>query len=557
MVNALYDRIRVQTDTQRAVTTAFKLDQSYMADFIQDICQSSQQITLLVDEFYFTSQSAHRMEATYLKHLAATLATAIQSKQYLPQEDIHRALTKIFVKLEATFNHYDDNVNQQHVSTLTSTSSSSSSSSTSSTSSFSTSSSGFTQANSINTSSSTLYTATTTTTTSDTANTLHQKIDNTIEKLSRQLKQKQELLRVMEIQSNTHEELARQRERSASLVLELERSRSKRQLIATNQEKDMTMLRDQLMQETLRRQSLQDRVTSLEHTLKSKESELNKLKNQPLVIEKEETHASCQLQIKQLQQELKDKEKKEEEEEEKKKGNLSLQQQTNAVEQRSVQLQRTIKYYSEKERIRTCQEKDILGQCQNIMNIEYTNCEKAVASTIAYLTGRQQAHHIITNDPSDSNQLQQKMLQLQKEFNQAKHIFTTRESAFILQSASTEAELERILKEYDRLTRNIVDFNNERKKFEEEISVLHQDKQLLEKRVCDDKVSTIKESSLRKEFRSLMASVKDKHKKAILQELEKQRQLEQELRNIKSDVEIKRWEKVDVAVQTHYFDIVA
>ena len=42
-----------------------------------------------------------------------------------------------------------------------------------------------------------------------------------------------------------------------------------------------------------------------------------------------------------------------------------------------------------------------------------------------------------------------------------------------------------------------------------------------------------------------------------LQELEKQRQLEQELRNIKSDVEIKRWEKVDVAVQTHYFDIAA
>lgn len=558
MVNALYDRIRVQTDTQRAVTTAFKLDQSSMADFIQDICQSSQQITLLVDEFYFTSQSAHRTEATYLQHLAATLATAIQSKQYLPQEDIHRALTKIFVKLEATFNHYDDNVHQQHVSTFSSSSSSSSSSSTSSTSSFSTSSSGFTQTNSINTSSSTLYTATTTTTTSDTANTLHQKIDNTIEKLSRQLKQKQELLRVMEIQSNTHEELARQRERSASLVLELERSRSKRQLIAKNQEKDMTMLRDQLMQETLRRQSLQDRVTSLEHTLKSKESELNKLKNQPLVIKKEETHDSCQFQIKQLQQELKDKEKKEEEEEEKKKENLSLQQKTNAVEQRGVELQQIIKDYSEKERIRTFQEKNILDQCQNVMNIEYTSCEKAVASTIAYLTERQQAHHIITNVPtSDSKQLQQQMLQLQKEFNQAKHTFTTRESAFILQSASTEAELERILKEYDRLTRNIVDFNNERKKFEEEISVLHQDKQLLEKRVCDDKVSTIKESSLRKEFRSLMASVKDKHKKAILQELEKQRQLEQELRDIKSDSEIKRWEKVDVAVQTHYFDIVA
>lgn len=558
MVDTLYSRIRVQTDTQRAVATVFKLDQSSMTDFIQDVCQSSQQTALLVDEFYFTSQSAHRMETNYLQHLAATLATEIQSKQYLPQEDIHLVLTKILVKLEATFNHYDDSMDQQHVSTLASTStststSSSTSSSSSSTSSFSTYSSGFTQTNSIDTLSSTLYK---TTTTSDTATTLYKKIDNSIEKLSHQLKQKQELLRVLEIQSNTHEELARQRERSANIVLELERSRSKRQLISKKQEEDLIMLRDQLMQETLRRQSLQDRVTSLEHTLKSKETELNKLKNQQLVVKKEEIHNSCHLQIKQLQQELKDKEEKEEEKEDKKE-NLSLQQKINAVEQRNAQLQQIIKDYSEKEHIRTCQEKNILDQCQNVMNTKCTNCEKAVASTIAHLTERQQVHQIINNIPSDNNQLQQQIFQLQKEFNQAKHTFTTRESAFILQSASTEAELERILKEYDRLTRNIVDFNNERKKLEDEISVLHQDKQLLEKRVCDDKVSTIKESSLRKEFRSLMASVKDKHTKAILQELEKQRRLEQELRDIKSDIETKRWEKVDVAVQTHYFGIVA
>jgi hypothetical protein len=542
----------VQTDTQRAVATVFKLDQSSMTDFIQDVCQSSQQTALLVDEFYFTSQSAHRMETNYLQHLAATLATEIQSKQYLPQEDIHLVLTKILVKLEATFNHYDDSMDQQNVSTLASTSTSTSSSS-SSTSSFSTYSSGFTQTNSIDTSPSTLYK---TTTTSDTATTLYKKIDNSIEKLSHQLKQKQELLRVLEIQSKTHEELARQRERSANIVLELERSRSKRQLISKKQEEDLIMLRDQLIQETLRRQSLQDRVTSLEHTLKSKETELNKLKNQQLVVKKEEIHNPCHLQIKQLQQELKDKEEKGEEKEDKKE-NLSLQQKINAVEQRNAQLQQIIKNYSEKEHIRTCQEKNILDQCQNVMNTKCTNCEKAVASTIAHLTERQQVHQIINNIPSDNNQLQQQIFQLQKEFNQAKQTFTTRESAFILQSASTEAELERILKEYDRLTRNIVDFNNERKKLEDEISVLHQDKQLLEKRVCDDKVSTIKESSLRKEFRSLMASVKDKHTKAILQELEKQRRLEQELRDIKSDIETKRWEKVDVAVQTHYFGIVA
>ncbi|KAL7325796.1 hypothetical protein PS15p_208234 [Mucor circinelloides] len=550
LVNTIYSQIRVQTDTQRAAATVFKLDPSSITDLMQDICQSSQQIAMLIDEFYFTSQSAHRTETKYLEHLAGTLAAAMQQQCSSPQEDIHRVLAKILVKLESTVNYFDDNVEHQQVPTPGFTSSSSSSSS--STSSVS-SSSAFTLANSIDTSPSTVYMTNEGTTTS----TLHQKIDDIIEKLSRQLKQKQELLRVMEIQSNTHEELARQRARSASLVLELERSRSKRQLIAKKQEKDMIVLRDQLMQETMRRQSLQDRVTSLEHALKSKEAEISKLKNQPPLAKEDENHTSCQLQIKQLHLELqRKKETVVEEKESKEKENLSLQQKLDVIEQRNTQLQQTIQEQHEREMAWTCQKKSILEQCRHAIHTEFTDCEAAVASTIAHLTERQQqqAGRSMTSVPEESH-LQQQLARLQQEFDQAKQTFTTRESAFILQSASTEAELERILKEYDRLTRNIVDFNNERKKFENEIQVLHQDKQLLEKRICDDKVSTIKESSLRKEFRSLMASVKDKHTKAILQELEKQRQLEQELRDIKSDIEMRRWEKVDVAVQTHYFDI--
>ncbi|KAL9542887.1 hypothetical protein MBANPS3_008388 [Mucor bainieri] len=554
LVDAIYGRIRIQTDTQRAAATALKLDQPFVADFIQDICQSSQQTTLLVDELYFTSQSAHRTETRYLKHLAGTLAIAMQQHCQSPQEDVYHILTKVLVKLESTANYFDDTAERRQLPTLTSTSTSSTSSTSSSTSSIS-SSSAFTQANSVDTSPSTVYMAN-----EDTppTSTLYQKIEDIIDKLARQLKQKQELLRVMEIQSNTHEELARQRERSASLVLELERSRSKRQLLAKKQENDMIVLRDQLMQETMRRQSLQDRVTSLEHTLRSKEAEINKLKSQlPLTIKEEENHTSCQIQIEQLQQELQHKkEATSKEEKSKEKEHLSLQQQLGDVEQRNTQLEQTIKEQLERELAWSCQKKNILDHCQQAMKTEFTDCEGAVVATIAYLTERQQeqAQKSMTSVPEESR-LQHQLTRLQQEFDQAKQTFTTRESAFILQSASTEAELERLLKEYDRLTRNIVDFNNERKKFEDEIHVLHQDKQLLEKRICDDKVSTIKESSLRKEFRSLMASVKDKHTKAILQELEKQRQLEQELRDIKSDVEMKRWEKVDVAVQTHYFDI--
>lgn len=551
LVDTIYSQIRIQTDAQRAAAAIFKLDQSSATDLIQDICQSSQQTTLLIDDLYFTSQSAHFTKTRYLEHLAGTLVTAMQQQCQSPQEDIHRILTKILVKLESTVNYFDDSVERQQAPTLTSTSTSSSSSSSSSTLSIS-SSSTFTQANSIDTSPSTIYMANEDTPTS----TLQQKIEDIIEKLARQLKQKQELLRVMEIQSNTHEELARQRERSASLVLELERSRSKRQLIAKKQEKDMVVLRDRLMQETMRRQSLQDRVTSLEHTLKAKETEISKLKSQPPTIKEEENHTSFQIQIEQLQQELQHKEAAMEEEKSKEKENLSLQRQFGVVEQRNTQLQQTIKEQHERELTWSCQKKSILDRCQQVMKTEFADCEGAVASTIAYLTERQQeqAQKSMTSVPEESH-LQHQLTRLQQEFDQAKQAFTTRESAFILQSASTEAELERILKEYDRLTRNIVDFNNERKKFEDEIYVLHQDKQLLEKRICDDKVSTIKESSLRKEFRSLMASVKDKHTKATLQELEKQRQLAQELRDIKSDIEMKRWEKVDVAVQTHYFDI--
>ncbi|CEP19353.1 hypothetical protein [Parasitella parasitica] len=549
LVDYLYGRIRVQTDAQRATTAAFKLDQSSVADFIQDVFQSIQQTTSLIDEFYFATQSAHCIETRYLQHLAGTLALAVQ-QQWSPQEEIHRMLTEFLVKLEAIFNQHNGNADQQCVSAPSSTSSSSSASSSSSSSS---STSRFTQVESIDTSLSSVYT---TATTSNASSTLCEKIDCIIEKISQQLKQKQESLRAMEIRESMHEELARQRERSANLVLELERSRSKRQGIAKKQEKDAIMLRDQLKQEMLRRQTLQERVSSLEHALKLKEAELTRLKKQPYVIKEEENHDSCQLQIKQLQQQLLDEEVlKENHQESKEKVQLALQQKLNSAEQDNFQLRQRLKRYSEEEQAWKRQKKSILDQCQDVMNVEFTNCEKAVTALVGHKIEQHQvkdAKHNLT----DQSHLQQQLTRLQEQFDHAKQRFTTRESAFILQSASTEAELGRILKEYDRLTRNIVDFANERKKFEDEINMLHQDKQLLEKRICDEKISIIKESSLRKEFRSLMASVKDKHSKALAQELQKQRQLEQELRDIKSDIEMKRWEKVDIAVQTHYFDIV-
>lgn len=209
----------------------------------------------------------------------------------------------------------------------------------------------------------------------------------------------------------------------------------------------------------------------------------------------------------------------------------------------------------------------VINKCHAEINdkdkLNKTDLAEVVETTIQLL----KSEHTVKTSPEDdraeqyrikhSNSLlrikQQELMQLQEKCDNVIKVYTTRESAYILQSASTEAELERLLKEYDRLTRNITDFNSERKKFEDEIRKLQIEKVQLSKQLCDKEIINIygNDSILRKEFRDLMATVKEKHKQELLKEINARLKVEHLLREKMSEKESKRWERVDIAVQTH------
>jgi hypothetical protein len=524
-MDSLYERIRIQSDMQRSTATSLKLNYvslPMVSNFIEEVCQTSEDTTLLVDELYFTSQHAHRTETRYLRHIAGTLATMLSSRQLYQKEYLNNCaeqkdddssfLTVTLDKLESILLDPDDDQKQ----VKSKSSSMASTSSSSSTSTASTVYSGFTSVASTDT----IATASTETTTSASTE-IQGRISIMIDRISNQLQQKQQRIRLYEIQSATQEELARQRERSASLVLALELNRSQRLTLAKQQEKEISTLKEQLLQETSKRQVLQNRVA----VLQGENIELKKELQKELVVAKDSRH----LQIEQLHEQS-DKEK-------------------------EVQ-----KALEDKTRI----EQLVLKTCRQMINNNEAGYEEVDASTaVARVIQRlKQAEDALIHQDKGRKKQQEFVLvanqtldynQLQLAFEQAQQAYTARESAYILQTASVEAELERILKEYDRLTRNIVDFNLERKRFEDEIRALQQEKQRLIQKTCDQGVCNLsQDKGLRKEFRELMASVKENHAQALLVELDHRLQLEQELRDVKSDNEMKRWEKVDVAVQTNF-----
>ncbi|CAO3635384.1 unnamed protein product [Cunninghamella echinulata] len=142
---------------------------------------------------------------------------------------------------------------------------------------------------------------------------------------------------------------------------------------------------------------------------------------------------------------------------------------------------------------------------------------------------------------------------------EAQRQFTLRESGYLLQSASVEAELEQVLKEYDRLLGQFTDFNSERKKYEQQIQDILNHNLQLDKQVADLQVATLgindgasTTMTLRKEFRQLMAQTKEKHQQQLEKELELRLNLENQCRNEKQELEFLKWDKVNVSVQTNF-----
>ncbi|KAG0174164.1 hypothetical protein DFQ30_005633 [Apophysomyces sp. BC1015] len=142
-------------------------------------------------------------------------------------------------------------------------------------------------------------------------------------------------------------------------------------------------------------------------------------------------------------------------------------------------------------------------------------------------------------------------------FEEAQRAYTIRESALMLQTASLEAELGSILKEYERLTRHITDFNLERKKYDQQLSEMMDEIHRLQAALADEKTKRVGDengttAALRKEFRNLMAGVKAEQQQTMEHEWNQRQHTENELRALKHDLEMKRWEKIDVGVQTGF-----
>ncbi|CAO3636990.1 unnamed protein product [Cunninghamella blakesleeana] len=142
---------------------------------------------------------------------------------------------------------------------------------------------------------------------------------------------------------------------------------------------------------------------------------------------------------------------------------------------------------------------------------------------------------------------------------EAQRQFTQRESGYLLQSASVEAELEQVLKEYDRLLGQFTDFNSERKKYEQQIQDILAHNHQLDKQVADLQVASLAINdgasttmALRKEFRQLMAQTKEKHQQQLEKELQSRLDLENKFRSEKQELEFLKWDKVNVSVQTNF-----
>ena len=105
----------------------------------------------------------------------------------------------------------------------------------------------------------------------------------------------------------------------------------------------------------------------------------------------------------------------------------------------------------------------------------------------------------------------------------AKEKFSLREDALERSNTVTQNELDGILKGFDKLTRNFMDFDIERQNLEKQINCLQNRCKELENELADERVKHIGLDSnnnepattitLRKEFRKVVAGLKNEQQK--------------------------------------------
>jgi len=143
----------------------------------------------------------------------------------------------------------------------------------------------------------------------------------------------------------------------------------------------------------------------------------------------------------------------------------------------------------------------------------------------------------------------------------AQKAFSEREEALEKRSEMMQTELDGILKEFDRLTRNFLDFDSERQKLENSLDKLQKKCENLENELADEKIKHLgldaaneptTTATLRKEFRKMMADSKDEHQRMLHREIEEKKKLESTVRNLKREKEAEKWERANKGTQTRF-----
>ncbi|KAI9475935.1 MAG: Up-regulated during septation-domain-containing protein [Benjaminiella poitrasii] len=137
--------------------------------------------------------------------------------------------------------------------------------------------------------------------------------------------------------------------------------------------------------------------------------------------------------------------------------------------------------------------------------------------------------------------------------------FLEREASWIEQSAAMEANYEGILKEFDRLTDTAMEFEKDKINYEQRIENLTHEVKLLRAQLLEEKTrnlgcesDTPTTASLRKEFTKMINDMKVDHQRALEKEAEQKRRLEKQLKNLKHERDMSRYERINKGIQTMF-----
>lgn len=135
--------------------------------------------------------------------------------------------------------------------------------------------------------------------------------------------------------------------------------------------------------------------------------------------------------------------------------------------------------------------------------------------------------------------------------------FSEKEAAWIESSTAMEANFEGILKEFDRLTGTAMEFEADKQKYERRIEQLTQEVRMLESSLNAEKQKNLGQAndtpttaSLRKEFRKMITDMKADHQRTLDREIEEKKRLEKQLKDLKHEREMSRYERTNKGVQT-------